>query len=148
MGSNRAAGRPPRYPEPGPGHPSVSMTAPAYRSRLLVEPRPCRAGLEHRRGGVLERLPWSRVCRARAAEVGEPQGVRTVVFDLWVDEPQGRVAWRLDAEPGEAAQLLARALAEALGDRAGACLKSLAGDGIPTRWYPDLASFEAGGEFG
>lgn len=92
-------------------------------------------------------LDWARVRAARAAEVGEPQGVRTVVFDLIVEEAQGRVALRLDAEPGEEAQQLARAVAEALGDRALPSLKSLAGDGIPTRWYPDLEGFEeAGGE--
>ena len=118
------------------------MSALSYRSRLLCEPRLRRDGVEHRVEGCPRKLGWDGVRAAHAAEVGEPQGVRTIVFDLISAEPDGPVALRLDAEPGEDAQQLARALAQALGGRARPCLKGLASDGMPTRWYPDLDSFE------
>jgi len=96
-------------------------------------------------------LRWRDVLGAVAAEVGEPEGVRTIVFDLLARANRGeRVALRLDVEPGEPAAELAQVIAEALGDRARASIKSLAVDGIPTLWFPDLASFEevASGELG
>jgi len=74
--------------------------------------------------------------------VGEPQGVRAIVFDLVRREGTGWTAARLDAEPGEEASELARALDTALGSAARPSIKSLATDGIPSRWYPDLGLFE------
>ncbi len=54
-----------------------------------------------------------------------------------------RTVCRLDAEPGEDSIALARAIAEGVGpDRAGGSIKSLATDGSPSRWYPDLEAFE------
>jgi hypothetical protein len=47
-------------------------------------------------------LRWADVLGAVAAEVGEPEGVRTIVFDLLARASRGGlVAVRLDAEPGE-----------------------------------------------
>jgi hypothetical protein len=114
-----------------------------YRVHLLGDPEVCAAGVTHRKGDRRTLLPWSRVEHAIAAEIGEPEGVRTTVFDLVVRESGGWLAYRLDAEPGEDAISLAQDIARSL--RAGCpstSLKSLATDGIPTRRYPDLVSFE------
>ena len=114
-----------------------------YRVQLLGDPEICAAGLAHREAGRRTLLPWSRVEHAIAAQIGEPEGVCTTVFDLVVRESGGWLAYRLAAEPGEDAMNLARGVERSL--RAGcssASLKSLATDGIPTRWYPDLADFE------
>lgn len=120
-----------------------SMGSTNYRVYLLGDPEICAAGVTHREAGRRTLLPWSRVEHAIAAEVGEPEGVRTTVFDLVVRESGGWLAYRLDAEPGEDAMNLAEGIARSL--RAGCSstsLKSLATDGIPTRWYPDLDGFE------
>ena len=122
-----------------------------YRLQLLEEPRVSGAGIEHGPELSRELLRWRDVLGAVAAEVGEPEGVRTIVFDLLARANRGeRVALRLDVEPGEPAAELAQVIAEALGDRARASIKSLAVDGTPTLWFPDLASFEevASGELG
>ena len=94
--------------------------------------------------GASELLPWSLVRWAYAAEVGEPEGVRTIVFDLLTEEAEGALRiLRLDADPGQDAMELARLVARGLGVRRKvASIKCLAGDGIPARWYPDLECFE------
>lgn len=115
-----------------------------YRVEVLAEARPGEAGIAHRRDGASQLLAWDRILCAVAAEVGEPEGVRTIVFDL-VSEigERGCHVYRFDAEPGRKAMEIARRLGAALGpERSGASLKSVATDGIPTRWYPDLESFE------
>ena len=63
------------------------------------------------------------------AEVGEPEGVRTIVCDLVRRAfGGGYKAHRLDADPGDAAQALARGLEAGLGSGAASvALKSLAG---------------------
>ena len=114
-----------------------------YRVYLLGDPEVCAAGVTHRKAGRRTLLPWSRVEHAIAAQIGEPEGVCTTVFDLVVRENGSWLAYRLAAEPGEDAMNLAQGIAQSL--RAGcssASLKSLATDGIPTRWYPDLDDFE------
>ena len=108
-------------------------------------------GHRARPGAGRELLRWRDVLGAVAAEVGEPEGVRTIVFDLLAQASRGeRVALRLDVEPGEPAAALAQVISAALGERARASIKSLAADGIATLWFPDLASFEevASGELG
>jgi len=118
--------------------------APAYRLQLLEEPRVSAAGIEHGPELGRELLRWHDVVGALAAEVGEPEGVRTIVFDLLARSSRGaRVAVRLDAEPGTAAAAVARTIASALGERARPSIKSLAVDGTATLWFPDLASFES-----
>lgn len=118
---------------------------PGYRVRVLAEPVLHEAGIDHGPQGEESRLPWSEIRCAIAAEVGEPEGVRTIVFDLVVADDQGEwMAFRIDAEPGEDAMALARTVQFCIGtERASASIKSLAIDAIPTRWYPDLESFEA-----
>lgn len=79
-----------------------------------------------------------------AAEVGEPEGVRTIVFDLVLGRgPEGWRAARLDADPGPAAEEIARAIHSGVGPRQrGPSIKSLASDGVPSWWFADLEGFE------
>jgi hypothetical protein len=115
-----------------------------YRVRLLADAAPTRGGVMHREGEAERLLAWGEVLRASAAEVGEPQGVRTIVFDLVLELEAGAcVVGRFDAEPGEAAVEVARQLAAGLPpERLGASIKSLAADGSASDWYPDLEAFE------
>jgi hypothetical protein len=114
-----------------------------YRVRLLCDPRAVEEGIRHgddEEGGV---VPWDTFHGVLAAEVGEPEGVRTIVFDLYTISDGGVEVHRLDAEPGEEAMELARRIELYLGaGRESASLKSVATDGIPTSWHPDLESFE------
>ena len=93
-------------------------------------------------------LAWGTIQKALASEVGEPEGVRTIIFDLVVDrvvideKPRFSV-FRLAAEPGEDAMNLANAIARAVGDHASPSIKSLAAGGCPSLWYPDVEEFEA-----
>ena len=115
----------------------------AYRARVLERPVVDAAGVRHGPAGAPEEVAWSEVRWATAAEVGEPEGVRTIVFDLATGAPDALRVLRLDAEPGEDAITLARAIERGIGHAPKLpSLRSLAIDGIPARWYPDLASFE------
>ncbi len=89
-------------------------------------------------------LEWSRVKHVIAAEVGEPQGVRTIVFDLVLEaDDEDWVVCRFDADPSEDAMEIARTIAGALpADRVGGSIKSMATDGVASCGYPDLESFE------
>jgi hypothetical protein len=127
--------------------PSRDEVRARYGVRLLAGAQATERGLVHHEGAeqrCLQCLEWGEVKRVLAAEVGEPQGVRTIVFDLVVDRRAGSFAvCRFDAEPGEDAVAVARAIEAALpGERLGASLKSLAADGVTCRWYPDLESLE------
>lgn len=124
--------------------PSRDEVRARYGVRLLAGAQATERGVLHHEGAAQRLLEWAEVGWALAAEVGEPQGVRTIVFDLVVDHSAGSFAvCRFDAEPGEDAVAVARAIAEALpGERLGASLKSLAADGVACRWYPDLESLE------
>jgi hypothetical protein len=122
--------------------PCCADTSSRYCAHVLSEARPTGAGVAYRCGDEPHLLEWSRVKRALAAEVGEPQGVRTIVFDLVVEvDDRSCVAYRFDADPTEDATEVARAIATSLpSDRIGASIKSVARDGVPSRWYPDLES--------
>lgn len=115
-----------------------------YRVKLLDEAELTDEGIEYDREGGRETVPWSEIELALTAEVGEPEGVRTIVFDFIVARDEGRYqVRRMDSEPGEDAMELARLLGDHLGpDRTTAAIKSVATDGIASRWYPDLESFE------
>ena len=115
-----------------------------YAVELLHDARIAREGLLHRADGALRRLAWGEVRFAVAAEVGEPEGVRAIVFDLVVGrDERGLRALRLDAEPGPFAEEVARAIAAGVPrHRCGPSIKSLAHDGVASQWYPDLESFE------
>ncbi len=113
--------------------------------RVVLLPEACAdgRGVFYRRGERLYLLPWSDVEAAHAAEVGEPEGVQTVVFDLALaGRPQE--CCRLDADPGEPARSLGQAIERGLGrGRCTASLRAVALEGYATRSYPDLESFEA-----
>ena len=115
-----------------------------YPVRVLERPSLEARGVAHGPDAARELLAWDAVERVLVAEVGEPEGVRTIVCDLVARGADGRLAiGRLDADPGEPAIALARALARGIGSaRAPAALKSLAADGLATLWFPDLRSFE------
>ncbi len=123
---------------------SVAGASPRYRVRLLGDPRVTDRGVLHGGDEGRQLLAWAAVERVIAAEVGEPQGVRTIVFDLVVErEGSDCTVCRLDADPGGEAVALAQAVAAGLGsERIGPSIKSLVTDGSPSRWYPDLESFE------
>jgi hypothetical protein len=90
-------------------------------------------------------LAWSRVRRAFAAEVGEPEGIRTVVFDLVIGiEGSECLALRFDAEPGDDARSIARAIELGLGpDLCDASLHTVAAEGFAPFTHPDLEPFDA-----
>jgi hypothetical protein len=123
--------------------PSESERRARYRVRLLESPSLESGGVRHGAPEARELLSWDDIERVVVAEVGEPEGVRTIVCDLVRRAFGGGYrAHRLDADPGEPAQALARDLERGLGPKASGALKSLAGDGLATQWFPDLASFE------
>jgi hypothetical protein len=135
--------------DPSPGaasaRPAASgAAAPGYRAELLQEVRLEEGGILHRTPDGERMLRWEEIRFAVAAEVGEPEGVRTVVFDLVLGrDAEGWRVVRLDAEPGPVAEEIARAIDAHVGPRRrGPSIKSLATDGVPSWWYADLESFE------
>jgi hypothetical protein len=115
-----------------------------YRARLIEGAEVCEQGLAHGRGDERSLLAWSEVLRAFAAEVGEPEGIRTVVFDLVIGiEGLACRALRFDAEPGEAACAVASAIEQGVGaDRCDASLHTVAEEGFVTPTHPDLEPFD------
>jgi hypothetical protein len=131
-----------RAPSGRPG--AAGALSEAYRVELLREIRLAERGIVHRTPEGERTLSWDEVRFAVAAEVGEPEGVRTIVFDLVLgrDGEGWRVA-RLDADPGPLAEEIARAIhAGVAPPRRGPSIKSLASDGVPSWRYADLESFE------
>jgi hypothetical protein len=124
--------------------PSRGEVQARYLVRLLADARPAPEGLVHRTVDGEQRVDWGEVQYALAAEIGEPQGIRTIVFDLVVFG--GDDSWtvlRFDEEPGEDAQAVAQVLAAAIPtERLGAAVKSLASESVVAEWFPDLPSFE------
>ena len=115
-----------------------------YRVHRLADPRPTERGVLYRRGERRYLLAWERVKRALAAEVGEPEGLRRVVFDLAVQvEGSECVACRLEVDPGDAARIWARAIELGVG-RSGCCpsLRATAAEGWPSRSHCDLETFD------
>jgi hypothetical protein len=115
-----------------------------YRVHLLSDPKPTDRGILYRRGEQRFLLAWERVKRALAAEVGESEGARAIVFDLAVEVAGPEcVVCRVDAAPGDAAQTLARAIQLGLGPgRCDESLRATVSDGWPSRSHPDLETFE------
>jgi len=130
--------RHPRPPRPVPG---VRV---GYHAQLLREARVGAEGLLHRVAGAERRLSWAEIWFAVAAEIGEPEGVRAIVFDLVVGrDDRGWRALRLDAEPGPFAEEVARAIhLRVPRARCGPSIRSLANDGVPSQWFADLEGFE------
>lgn len=115
-----------------------------YRVHLLSDVKPTERGVVYRRGDEHFLLAWDAVKRVMVAEVGEHEGVATIVFDLAVQiEGPECVVCRFDAELGEEAQTMARAVELGVGrDRCGVWVREAAIDGWPSRNFPDLESFE------
>ena len=125
--------------------PSDSSGPPShYRAQLILGAEPTTQGLAYRRGEERALLDWGRVRRAFAAEVGEPEGIRTVVFDLVIGiEGPACVALRFDAEPGDDARGVARAIKLGLGpDVCDASLHTVAAEGFAPFTHPDLEPFD------
>src|SRR5262245_55921801 len=115
-----------------------------YRVGLLREFRLAEAGVLHATPDGERLLRWGEVRFALAAEVGEPEGVRTIVFDLVLGrDAEGLRVARLDADPGPVALEIARAIHAGVGAaQRGPSIKSLASDGVASWWYADLETFE------
>ena len=126
------------------GAPSPGDSCAVYRVELLRGARAVDGGILHAAADGQRLLRWDEVLLAVAAEVGEPEGVRTIVFDLVLGrDALGWRAARLDAEPGPDAEQIARAIHDGVGPRQrGPSIKSLASDGVPSWWYADLEGFE------
>ena len=114
-----------------------------YRVQMLHAPVFDARGIAYLEGEEQELLEWRSVKRVLVAEVGEPEGVRTIVFELIVEDGPNWLTYRLGVDPADNAAEIASELAAGLGpDGAADSVKSLAADGSPTQWYPDLESFE------
>ena len=81
--------------------------------------------------GERHEIAWDEIERAFAAEVGEPEGVRAIVFDLaWKSAPDGPVLLRFSFDPSDGPKRPAQLVLESLGEpRCSASLRSLAHDG-------------------
>jgi len=122
--------------------PFAAQAAARYRVEVLAWAEVGPHGVSHLTGGRRTTLQWASVLHALAAQVGEPEGVCTVVFDLVVERKEGECGvCRLDADPGAGAQAIARTIAAGLGpERCSRSLLELAAEGAPTRSFPDLES--------
>jgi hypothetical protein len=120
-----------------------------YQVQILSDPQVFDCGIEHGEPSERRLLKWSAVLCGLAAEVGEPEGVRAIIFDLVVErfthlEAEEYAVCRLTAEPGEEAMAIARSIELALAPEASApSIKNLASEGTPSRWYQDIEEFEA-----
>jgi len=120
-----------------------------YRVQLLANPELCESGIAHGDPANPSLVEWAAIDWALAAEIGEPEGVRTIIFDLVVGripEPVGSAfeICRLGAAPGEEAMKMASAIERALAPQFSApSIKSLAAEGTPSRWYQNLEEFES-----
>jgi len=96
--------------------PSASTDTSRYQVRLLADVELTSAGVAHRIGEESQLLVWSRVRLALTAEVGEPDGIRTVVFDLVLDGVgEGWEVCRFDTDPYDDAMAAARAIETGIG---------------------------------
>lgn len=117
-----------------------ALAAPRYHVDVLSWADVGDHGVSYLNGSRRETLQWASVLHGLAAEVGEPEGVRTVVFDLVVERKDREcVVCRFDAEPGLDAQEVAMQIAAGLGRaRCSRSLLTLASDGAASRQVPDL----------
>lgn len=136
--------------EAGPERSGIGWSDRDVEGRYRVDVLPWAAvaddGVQFREGVETRLLPWSRVQFALAAQVGEAEGVSTVVFDLVVERKHTDVlVCRFDADPGDSAQEVARQLLMVLGrERCSRSLADLAAEAVPSRCYEDLESLAAG----
>jgi hypothetical protein len=120
-----------------------------YRVQVLSNAELCEGGISYGDPADPSLVDWAAIRWALAAEVGEPEGVLTIIFDLVVGQvsgPDGSAfeICRLGAEPGEDASKLAAAIERALAPQLSApSIKSLAAEGTPSRWYQNVEEFES-----
>jgi len=120
-----------------------------YRVQLLENPELREGGIAHGDPAKPSFVEWASIDWALAAEIGEPEGVRTIIVDLVVGRNSGPDGGtyeicRLGAEPGEEAMKLATAIERALAPQSSApSIKSLAAEGTPSRWYQNIEEFES-----
>ena len=134
----------PQANAPDLGAPTPGAPRAGYRAELLRAARAVDGGILHGAPQDARLLRWEEIWFAVAAEVGEPEGVRTIVFDLVLGlGPEGWRAARLDADPGPDAEAIAQAIQLGVGPRRrGPSIKSLASDGVASWWFADLEAFE------
>ncbi len=111
-----------------------------YRVEVLSWVEVGEHGVGHFAGSQRTTLQWASVLYALSAQVGEPEGVCTVLFDLVVERKGDECqVCRFDADPGPDAQRFAERIVAGLGRaRCSRSLIELASDGHPTRMVPDL----------
>ncbi len=85
-------------------------------------------------------IAWEDVAHAFAAEVGEPEGIRAVVFDLMCTaEVTGAVLLRFSVDPSDGPKGPAQRLVEVLGPkRCSHSLQAVAREGCATDRYSHL----------
>ena len=117
-----------------------SDVGPRYRVEVLSWVEVGEHGVGYFAGSRRTTLQWASVLFALSAQVGEPEGVCTVVFDLVVERKGDECqVCRFDADPGPDAQRLAERILAGLGRaRCSRSLIELASDGHPSRFVPDL----------
>ena len=95
----------------------------------------------------VQRLPWSQIEAAFADAVGEPEGIRAIVYDLALrrPDPEGmRPVLRFSLDPWDGAAEVAKQLVTALGaSRCSTPLQILAAEGALPVLHPDLSSLDA-----
>jgi hypothetical protein len=123
--------------------PTESEVPSRYRVHLLPGAKPTERGVLYRRGTERFLLAWGRVERAFAAQVGESEGARAIAFDLAI-EVRGPVcvSCRMEAQPGEDAMRIAKAIQLGVGSEAcSPCIESLAADGVASLSFSDTGTF-------
>lgn len=115
----------------------------AWAIRVIERPEFSVDGVEGIAEGAVT-IPWSTLSRAFVAEVGEPEGVRAVVFDLaQAGADPGPTLWRFGIDPYDAPKLIAQWIVEALGSsRCSLSLLTLAKEGVPTQFYTHLVDWD------
>jgi hypothetical protein len=85
-------------------------------------------------------VDWTEIEKALAAEVGEPEGIRAVIFDLvWPGAPPGAAILRFSVDPCDGPKRPAQLLVAALGEaRCSGSLLGLAREGRPTDRFSHL----------
>ena len=107
---------------------------------VLQQPLLHSAGIQVEWQGKRHDIGWSEIARAFAAEVGEPEGIRAVVFDLaWPAAPECPAILRFSVDPCDGPKRPAQLFLDSLG--VASCsnsLRSLATDGRATDLYSHI----------
>lgn len=120
---------------------------PAYREWTIwvVSPPGLHAyGLSLEWAGKKYEIEWNEIERVFAAEVGEPEGIRAIVFDLiWTGGPEGPVLLRFSVDPCDGPKHPAQRFVDSLGEsRCSGSLRSLARDGRATDCFSHLDTLD------